>query len=63
MMTLRDSWEWDVCAGSLLITEAGGIVLDRHLAPPAFNTKRKATSGIIAGTPEVVNLIGTNLNL
>ena len=62
MMTLRDSWEWDVCAGSLLITESGGIVLDRNLEPPVFNTKRQFISGIIAGTAAAVDLIGTNLN-
>ena len=63
MMTLRDSWEWDVCAGALLITESGGIVLDRYLTQPIFNTKRQKTNGIIAGTAEVVNLIGSSLNL
>ena len=62
MMSLRDSWEWDVCAGSLLITESGGIVLDRNLETPVFNTKRQAISGIIAGTAAAVDLIGTNLN-
>ena len=62
MMSLRDSWEWDVCAGSLLITESGGIVLDRNLEPPVFNTKRQFISGIIAGTAAAVDLIGTNLN-
>ena len=63
MMSLRDSWEWDVCAGSLLITESGGIVLDRNLEPPVFNTKRQYISGIIAGTAAAVDLIGINLNL
>ena len=63
MMTLRDSWEWDVCAGALLITESGGIVLDRYLQQPIFNTKRQKTNGIIAGTAEVVDLIGSSLDL
>ena len=63
MMTLRDSWEWDVCAGALQITESGGIVLARYLKQPIFNTKRQKTNGIIAGTAEVVNLIGSSLNL
>ena len=31
MMTLRDTWEWDVCAGSLLINESGGVVVDLSL--------------------------------
>ena len=63
MMTLRDSWEWDVCAGSLLITESGGIVLDRHLNQPFFNTQQQKTSGIIGGNKQVVELIGSSLNL
>jgi len=63
MMTLRDSWEWDVCAGSLLITESGGIVLDRHLNQPLFNTQQRKTSGIIGGNKQVVELIGSSLNL
>ena len=62
-MTLRDSWEWDVCAVSLLITESGGIVLDRYMKQPILNTKRQKTNGIIAGTSEVVDLIGSSLNL
>jgi myo-inositol-1(or 4)-monophosphatase len=63
MMTLRDSWEWDICAGSLLISESGGIVVDKYLSPPIFNTKARKTKGIIAGTKEVVELVGSSLNL
>ena len=63
MMTLRDSWEWDVCAGSLLINESGGVVVDRCLSTPVFNTKRQKTSGIIAGNRRVVERVGFALNL
>ena len=63
MMTLRDSWEWDVCAGSLLINESGGVVVDRCLSTPVFNTKRQKTSGIIAGNRQVVEQVGSALNL
>jgi myo-inositol-1(or 4)-monophosphatase len=63
MMTLRDSWEWDICAGSLLISESGGIVVDKYLLAPIFNTKARKTKGIIAGTKEVVELVGSSLNL
>ena len=31
MLTLRDAWEWDLAAGTVIIAEAGGIVTDRHL--------------------------------
>jgi len=63
MMTLRDSWEWDVCAGSLLINESGGVVVDRCFSTPVFNTKRQKTSGIIAGNRQVVEQVGSALNL
>jgi myo-inositol-1(or 4)-monophosphatase len=63
MMTLRDSWEWDICAGSLLISESGGVVVDKYLSEPVFNTKKRKTKGIIAGTKEIVELVGSSLNL
>ena len=63
MMTLRDSWEWDICAGSLLISESGGVVVDKYLTEPVFNTEKRKTKGIIAGTKEIVELVGSSLNL
>jgi hypothetical protein len=46
-----------------LISEAGGIVVDKYLSAPIFNTKARKTKGIIAGTKEVVELVGSSLNL
>jgi myo-inositol-1(or 4)-monophosphatase len=28
MLTFRDTWEWDIAAGAILIAEAGGTVSD-----------------------------------
>jgi myo-inositol-1(or 4)-monophosphatase len=44
--------EWDVCAGALLVTEAGGRVTDLSGEPLRFNRRDTLFSGIIAGAPE-----------
>lgn len=48
MITLRDSWEWDIAAGDLLIREAMGHVTDRQGAPLRFNNPRPQTKGVLA---------------
>ncbi|MEL7211051.1 MAG: 3'(2'),5'-bisphosphate nucleotidase CysQ [Pseudomonadota bacterium] len=48
MITLRDSWEWDIAAGDLLIREALGLVTDRHNAPLQFNNPHPQTKGVLA---------------
>ncbi|TCO73291.1 inositol monophosphatase family protein [Rhodovulum euryhalinum] len=48
MLTLRDSWDWDTAAGSLIATEAGARVTDRRGAPLVFNTESPVSAGIIA---------------
>jgi myo-inositol-1(or 4)-monophosphatase len=40
--------EWDICAGTLLVTEAGGCVTDRQGQPFRFNQPQTLRSGIIA---------------
>ena len=49
MLTLRDTWEWDVAAGTLLVTEAGGAVSTRAGDAPKFNNPRPALPGLLAG--------------
>ncbi|MEM1429790.1 MAG: 3'(2'),5'-bisphosphate nucleotidase CysQ [Pseudomonadota bacterium] len=48
MITLRDSWDWDVAAGALLVAEAGATVTDRAGAPLRFNAPERKTAGVIA---------------
>lgn len=43
--------EWDVAASALILTEAGGLVSDRHGAPLAFNKPLPQFAGIAAATP------------
>ena len=40
--------EWDVAASALILTEAGGVVTDRHGAPLAFNKPAPVFHGIAA---------------
>ena len=45
-------WEWDVCAGSLIVTEAGGLATDVFGGPLRFNQSFPKVKGILAGAPE-----------
>ena len=53
MITLRRSWEWDIAAGALLLSEAGAKVSDRHGAPLTFNKADPASQGVLAASPEM----------
>lgn len=48
MLTLRDSWDWDVAAGALIAAEAGARVTDRAGAPLRFNAAGRKTAGVLA---------------
>ncbi len=48
MLTLRPSWEWDIAAGALIITEAGGVVSDQYAAPLQFNNPHPQVPGVLA---------------
>lgn len=40
--------EWDICAGTMLVEEAGGIVTDRYGEPLTFNNEKTLLPGLIA---------------
>ncbi|MDU8943775.1 3'(2'),5'-bisphosphate nucleotidase CysQ [Ovoidimarina sediminis] len=48
MLTLRDAWEWDIAAGSLIAAEGGAEVTDRTGAALRFNNRHPVTPGVIA---------------
>ena len=48
MLTLRDAWEWDIAAGSLIAAKAGLAVTDRHGAELRFNTPGAMAEGVLA---------------
>lgn len=49
MMTLRPTWEWDIAAGALIVTEAGGQVTDRKGQRLRLNNALPQVNGVIAG--------------
>lgn len=52
MLTLRDTWEWDVAAGDLIAREAGATVTTRENQRPRYNNPTPKLSGmIVAGAP------------
>ncbi|MGB5560106.1 MAG: 3'(2'),5'-bisphosphate nucleotidase CysQ [Paracoccaceae bacterium] len=53
MLTFRDTWEWDVAAGSLIVKEAGGVVTERYGASPKFNNPMPVLPGLLAAGPLV----------
>lgn len=53
MITLRDTWEWDVAAGDLICREAGVTVTDKLKSLPLYNQPKPALKGIIAAAPDL----------
>lgn len=51
MLTLRDTWEWDIAAGSLIAQRAGAVVTDQHGAPLRFNSPGAQSQGVLALPP------------
>lgn len=51
MLTLRDTWEWDIAAGCLIAEAAGCTVTDRHGQPLRFNAPHPHAPGVLAAPP------------
>ena len=51
MLTLRPSWEWDIAAGALILSEAGAICTDRTGEEMRFNNPDPRLNGVVAGNP------------
>lgn len=51
MIALRDAWEWDIAAGSLIAERAGAKVTDKAGQPLRFNSVGAKSSGIFAMPP------------
>ena len=53
MLTLRDAWEWDIAAGSLIAERAGAAVTDRRGKALRFNTPGAMAEGVLALPPRL----------
>lgn len=62
MLTLRESWEWDIAAGSLMADRAGAAVSDRAGAALRFNTPLARNAGVVAAAPAVHRALIARLN-
>lgn len=51
MLTLREAWEWDIAAGSLIAERAGARVTDRTGAALRFNAADPRAAGVLAAAP------------
>ncbi len=52
MIAMRPSWEWDIAAGALIVSQAGGRITDANGTPPRFNTTPiPQMQGVIAAGP------------
>ena len=57
MLTLRPTWEWDIAAGALIVTEAGGTVSDHGGAALKFNNPAPHVAGVVAAGPVHADLV------
>ncbi|SMX38341.1 3'(2'),5'-bisphosphate nucleotidase CysQ [Maliponia aquimaris] len=53
MFTFRPTWEWDIAAGALLLTEAGARITDGHGATLRFNAPVPQAAGMLAANPQL----------
>ncbi|MGV8951526.1 MAG: 3'(2'),5'-bisphosphate nucleotidase CysQ [Cypionkella sp.] len=51
MMSFRNTWEWDIAAGSLIAARAGATVTDGRGQPLLFNNASPHTPGVLAAGP------------
>ncbi len=51
MLTLRDTWEWDIAAGCLIAERAGAMVSDRVGDRILFNASHPQAAGVVAASP------------
>jgi len=63
MIALGRSWEWDICAGHLLVSEAGGRITTSYGDQIEYNSKGGSSKGIIAGNPHIHKSVSNELNL
>ena len=61
MVTLGRAWEWDICAGHLLVSEAGGSVTTSLGSQIKYNSKTGSSNGILAGNSYIRQKISDEL--
>ena len=54
---LNPKWEWDIAAGALLVSEAGGTVTGKSGAPLTFNSAEAKVASVAAAAPALHRLL------
>lgn len=62
MLTLRDAWDWDIAAATLIAQEAGIHVSDRKGGSLVFNTANARSPGVIAARSGLHDRLIAGLN-
>jgi myo-inositol-1(or 4)-monophosphatase len=63
MIALGRSWEWDICAGHLLVSEAGGNITTSYGDQIEYNSESGSSKGIIAGNPHIHTRVSNELDI
>ena len=56
-IALTPKWDWDVCAGALIVEEAGGTVSDHHGGAWRFNQPDPRQASLVCSAPALHPLI------
>ena len=59
---LMPKWEWDVAAGALLVSEAGGIVTNPCGFPLEFNSAEAKVPGFLAAGPKLHHILAERMS-
>ncbi len=51
MLSLRQTWEWDIAAGALIASRAGAAVTNRQGAALHFNAQVPRSNGVLVAAP------------
>ena len=62
MVAVRGKWDWDLAAGALIVTEAGGRITDRTGAALKFNGDPPRQPAPLAAGPALHALLIERLN-
>lgn len=59
MLSFRRTWEWDIAAGAIIVSEAGGVISDVYGNDLTFNKATPLSDGVLAAGPDLhASLLG-----
>ncbi|MEI4485292.1 3'(2'),5'-bisphosphate nucleotidase CysQ [Frigidibacter sp. MR17.14] len=61
VLSFRRIWEWDLAAGDLIVTRAGGRVTDATGTGVTYNTPGRRAAGLVAAAPRLHDRLAADL--